>query len=308
MDLASIEIPALSGLDALRSERAPKDVPQMACAIVGGRLTVGAGSAELRTYISQRTSQLTPSAGGIHLIIPTAGQVTAIDGHKSFQAERGEALLLAQPGRIHCVWSAGSASVIVHLRRARIQAEASRVLEAPRRLAAVCAVIPCRRGDPLATAAADLIGYLSGSVHRSARGERLEQAIIVALIDAIQKRRGSVEILSVAGSLNRVVQYLRAHPNRAHTADELAAVSGVTIAVLRRNFKSCFGVPLSAFVRDVRLDWVHERLSSQAESRSIQQLASEAGFTLGLLARAYQRRFMETPSRTRARAFATQRT
>lgn len=116
------------------------------------------------------------------------------------------------------------------------------------------------------------------------------------------------DAVRVSRSLTRAAAHLVANPDTPCTAEELARIAGVTLPTLQRNVKRCLGISLARFVERERLTWLRERLMSPLESRSIALLAEASGYRRpSTLARSYQRLFGETPTETRARAFAASR-
>jgi len=272
-------------------------------------LQAGETSVDVRRFAAQRPTHLTPTAGVVHLVIPTAGRMAAAEAGLRDEIIPGAALLLARHEKTRCIWSDDGVGLIVHLPRARIQAEATAVVGEPCRLGGVTAVLRCGDADPLGKAVAALLhrGAAATEMTRS-EGVALQRVIIAALVKSLRTAHDDRDVFPVAGSVKRAADHIRAYPQTRYAAEDLAAIAGVTIATLRRNFKACMGVSISLFTQQARLDWVRERLGGATESRSIGQLALDAGFgSPGILARAYQRRFSETASQTRARAFGTTR-
>jgi AraC-like DNA-binding protein len=270
------------------------------------RLALGAGSVDFRKFETQRVSQLTPTATVVHLIIPLAGRMLVVADDLDMEVSAGMALLLARPERVECTWSAGMAALVIHLQRNRVQAHATRAFDTPCRLAGLSVGLAAGSNDPLGQAAATLLTRMeAASELRPSEAMKLEDIVMRALVDSVRGTTDPLGIFIVARSVKRAVDHVRTHPEQPCTVEDLAAVAGVTVATLRRNFKSCLGAPITGFVQQTRLEWLRTRLGCETESRSIRELAEHLGFSApGTLARAYQRRFDETPTQTRARAFA----
>jgi len=111
--------------------------------------------------------------------------------------------------------------------------------------------------------------------------------------------------IPASASVRRAMDHLHQGSALDCTAEQLAGVAGVTLPVLRRNFKNCLGLTLTQFMLEARLQWARERLGSNTESRSIAELAAVIGLSGVRFSRVYQRIFGETPTRTRMRAFHT---
>ncbi|NWL10420.1 hypothetical protein DM793_03760 [Paenarthrobacter nitroguajacolicus] len=81
---------------------------------------------------------------------------------------------------------------------------------------------------------------------------------------------------------------------------DLADQVGVSLRRLQAGFRNVFGVTPSQYLRNVRIDRVHEQLMSTArDATSVGELASAAGFNhLGRFSMDYRRRFGISPAET----------
>jgi len=83
----------------------------------------------------------------------------------------------------------------------------------------------------------------------------------------------------------------------------LAEVTGIGIRALQIGFRRHFGTSISQMLLDIRLAHLNARLSSARPGQHVTDIAYELGFThLSRMARAYGRKFGETPSATLRRA------
>lgn len=268
------------------------------------RFRIGGVHAAYHTFAPQRALALTPNDSLVYVVLPLRGGVVAVTADGAYDAQEGQGLLLARAERVTCVWKAGSAGLTLHMPRAAIQADASRLFDEPRRLAGLVATFDW----------SDRPAFLAGSPFDSRlladdltrdEAQASERSLCESLVRAIAAARLDVSAFPVAKSVLRAVQHIRAHPHRAWTGEGLAPVAGVTAATLRKNFRACLGLTVTQVVREARLQWVRQALGNHHESRSIARLAEAAGFgSADVLARAYQKRFGETPTQTRGRAFA----
>jgi AraC-like DNA-binding protein len=269
------------------------------------RLRVGGIHGAYRPFPNQRAVTLTPSDSLIYVILPLVGGVVAATAEDTHEAGAGEALLLARAERVSCVWHPGSAGLVLHIPRAWIQAAAARLFDEPCRLAGAVSVFawddrPAFLGGPPFEP-----GLIDNSLRPAASVAR-QRVLCESLVHAIEKAGLGKAAFSVAKSVMRALAHVRANPSGAWTVEDLAPVAGVTAATLRKNFRACLGLTVTQVVREARLQWVRDQLASTHESRSIAALAEAAAFGgAGVLARAYQQHFGETPTQTRARAFAS---
>ncbi|MCG2841231.1 AraC family transcriptional regulator [Sandaracinobacter sp. RS1-74] len=274
------------------------------------RFKAGRLDFDYRIFAKQRSSTLTPTEAMVHVVVPLAGEAVVVGIDESYSLVAGQALLLAGAERTICVWMAGSRALLLHVPRAALQSEASRLFGEPRRVSMIDCVFDWT-ADAIAACRGDLTHHAImgrpvdlGPKARTAA----EKCVLAALIDALRADAQAGAIFPVARSVQRAVDYVRQNPCLNWTVEELAALAGVSAGTLHRNFRNCLGISPARLVQQLRLEWVRARVSCATESRSIGELAVASGFGLsGMLNRAYQRHFGETPTQTRARAFRSQR-
>ncbi|WP_237832094.1 AraC family transcriptional regulator [Sandaracinobacteroides sayramensis] len=276
-------------------------------AILRQRFRIGRMDFDYRAFPRQRAVALTSGDTMIHVVLPIAGSMLVPDGSGgNGRLGAGSALLLAAGSRTTCIWAAGSRALMLHIPRAAVQAEASRATGEPRRLAAIDHVFgwsAAQAGTALPRPAA-----VSRLEYSGLDDILLERRTLADLVSTLLEEPMAATLFPVARSVQRAVEQIRANPQHGWSAHDLVPVAGVTVGTLRRNFRTCLGVTITQHVQQIRLEWVRLRLESQTESRSISDLSLAAGFgASGMLNRAYQRHFGETPSQTRARAFRSRR-
>ena len=98
--------------------------------------------------------------------------------------------------------------------------------------------------------------------------------------------------------LERARELVHARFRERLRASEVADEVSVHPVHLSRNFREHYGVPLSSYIRRLKLEWVAEQLVSSDEP--ISNLALRAGFSdQSHLTRRFKRRFGVTPARYR---------
>ncbi|WP_341021121.1 AraC family transcriptional regulator [Brevundimonas diminuta] len=278
-------------------------------AILRQRFKAGRIDFDYRAFPRQRAVTLAATDAMIHIVVPLAGTAVVVGDDQGFTDKLmlgvGSAFLLASSNRTVCVWASGAGALMLHIPRAAIQAAASRMTGEPRRLAASDHLFqwsPAQAGLTLPRPVA------GGSVDFSeAESAIIERRALTDLLTTLLATPEAGALFPVARSVQRAVEQIRAKPQQNWSVHDLAPFAGVTVATLRRNFRTCLGVTVTQLVQQIRLDWVRARLESRNESRSISNLSLAAGFgASGMLTRAYQRRFGETPSQTRTRIFRSQ--
>ncbi|MBB93309.1 MAG: AraC family transcriptional regulator [Rhodobacteraceae bacterium] len=104
------------------------------------------------------------------------------------------------------------------------------------------------------------------------------------------------------GYVRRAEQILEAEAREAPTIGEVAARVGVSARTLSGGFRRFRGVSPREFLAARRLDGLKAELETEAEGRTVSDIASGWGFVnFGALAGRYRARFGELPSQTRAR-------
>lgn len=266
------------------------------------RFRIGDVHAVYRLFPTQCAISLVPTDREIHIVLPVRGAAVAVAGD-SHKAGPGEALLLARTERLVCLWQPGSAGLMLRLPRAAVQAEAARLFKGPRRLAGVVSTFEWSdrpgllAGPPFDPRLLGAVGWQDGA-------DECQGSLCASLVRAIAAAGLDTAAFPVAKSVQRALDHIRTHPQRAWSVEDLVPITGVTPATLRRNFRACLGLTVTQVTRQARLHWVRRQLVSPHESRSIALLAEAAGFSgANVLARAYQQCFGETPTQTRSRAF-----
>ncbi|SNT29708.1 helix-turn-helix domain-containing protein [Sphingopyxis indica] len=270
------------------------------------RFKLGPLDLDFRAFPRQRAVSLTSTDATVHVLLPITGTVVVVREDDTLTLGAGSALLLAAGSRAAAVCAAGSSALFLHIPRAAIQALASSRFGAARRLAAIDHRFDWsveQMGVALPRAS------IAGDIGHSALDDRLlEKGALEGLVETLQADPAAELLFPVARSVQRAVEHIRADPKQSWTIHELAQIAGVTSGTLRRNFRTCLGVTVTQLIQQIRLEWVRTRLESPNESRSIGDIALAAGFgTPGMMSRAYQRHFGETPSQNRARAFRAMR-
>lgn len=270
------------------------------------RVLRGEGYAiESWVFERERSIHLTASDRTIHLIVPVEGSVSAIPEGLFGAVRPGQAILLAGRQTATLTWAAGAAGAIVSLPRHRLQAHASRLFGEPLRLAPVNSRL--ERLDE-AGGLVDILqslwrlspARLGGAEHEAA--SQFTRRLALAVVEAVGRDRSS-GALTPAHSVRRAIDHVRASAPAELGIACLAAAAGTTERTLRDNFRAVLGQSVQAFVQEARLQWAHDRLGSAQDNRSIEAFATAAGFRNSRsFARAYQGKFGQTPSLTRARA------
>ena len=230
-------------------------------------------------------------AGSAEFELPASashiGLAILIDGDARFDVDgasmhvcAGQAVLNSYYGVVRGIWPEGGRVIRVGLSRKAVQARASANHGGARRLARAAFIIGADNG--LAT--------LTGA-----------NAAIEAVITGLAAEHGIDEACPLSRSISLARRRLDADPARAWDLEDLARGVGVTPVTLQRGFRDCIGVTVAGYAQAIRLGEARERLTNGRETRPLSAIAHAAGFaSVTAFARAYQRVFGVTPTRTRA--------
>lgn len=98
--------------------------------------------------------------------------------------------------------------------------------------------------------------------------------------------------------VRRTEEYMRAHAHEPLMIEQLAEHAGVSVRTLFAGFRDFCGTSPMAYLRNLRLEQVHQELSSQPHA-VITEVAFKWGFAhLGRFAQEYKRRYGCLPSET----------
>lgn len=94
-------------------------------------------------------------------------------------------------------------------------------------------------------------------------------------------------------------QFMEENLSRQITLQDLALAAKTTPRTLRNAFHHCYGTSPMCYLKTMRLDHAHRRLTTAASGANITNIAMDCGFRhLGRFSKEYKERFGETPSQT----------
>lgn len=103
--------------------------------------------------------------------------------------------------------------------------------------------------------------------------------------------------------LKKATDFIQAYPDQSITIETLTNITGVTGRTLFYGFSRFLGLSPMRYLRDVRLERVHQDLLDPSQPRSVTDVATRWGFyQLGRMAQNYKERYGESPRDTLARA------
>jgi len=149
----------------------------------------------------------------------------------------------------------------------------------------------------------DDIGNADSIVRRPLFAEPLSQALINAVL-LTSGHEYSTELHSpITRHVSRrpvkqAIDAVHAHPEAGHTSASLAQLTGVSVRTLQAAFRQQLGISPMGYVRQVRLENVHNDLRSGI-GRTVAEVAHRWGFAqLGRFATAYRAVYGVAPSST----------
>jgi AraC-like DNA-binding protein len=240
------------------------------------------------------------------VVVPVVGvaEVRGISGVERVAV--GDALVIGQVLPVTLAAAVPSALVVLEICRSAVQVEAYARTALPRRTGRVSFVVDCSDPEsPFAQAVASDSAFRIRSAERTAAA--VDRDAVAALAGEFCARSDCEGVFPLAGSVRRALDELAQPRNEAVSLEDVMRAAGVIHLTLRRAVKEITGISLAQLLLDARLAWTRARLGSDRESRSLSELAAALGLKPTAFARAYQRRFGETPSQTRSRAFQSAR-
>jgi AraC-like DNA-binding protein len=232
------------------------------------------------------------------LVVPKQGAtLTVLESGVVHLLTVGSAALVAHPGQVRIQPDMGAVR-LRWLDRRRFQRWVTAHYREPRRLQASIILF-----DPRGPGVAKEIDGLGAGAPCQAAGGLQEDRLCQAVIEAIDAADANGEAWSVYRPLKRALDYILANLGADCSREVVAGAAGMTTKTLERQAAAYFGSSLATFVADLRLTAAFQALASARDSRPVEVVAGRYGFSsASAFARAYRRRFGESPTATRVRA------
>jgi AraC-like DNA-binding protein len=253
----------------------------------------------------------TAEAENYHVNLPLFGGTDSRSGRlEPVRSTPGRAAVFMPGLPAEIDWQAGCAQFCLMLPRAVLQQELEAMLDRP--LSDPLVFTPAmdvRSGDGRAWL--DLLrlierqsSYSHGLLDHPRAAEHLESLLVEGLLlaqphnytDALDEPRRP----PAPPSVREAVELMRSRPEQPWTTAALARSVAVSARSLQDGFARWIGVPPTRYLRDVRLDRVHEDLqSADPHTATVSQVAGRWGFLyLSRFAAAYREKFGESPAET----------
>ncbi|MFK4106220.1 AraC family transcriptional regulator [Streptomyces sp. NPDC019531] len=271
-----------------------------------GALTVG----DIRFGTEMRMSFGEP--GVYHVAVPFGGCFSVQEGRGDVEFATERRALVFDPARdIHVdTWSADCQALTVKVDKAAVLRQLEVLLgRAVRRPPRFGPYMDVSRGPGLSWVRLAMWNLRELDVqhgmlsHPMIRG-RLEQTLLEGMLLATDHTfREALEAPPPPmrpASVKRVMDAVQELPAEPYDANRLAAIAQVSLRTLQEAFRRHVGMSPMAYVHEVRLQHVHQRLRAAAPgTTTVTDVAHAWGFVhLGRFARRYRERFGESPSQT----------
>jgi AraC-like DNA-binding protein len=246
------------------------------------------------------------------LQIPLEGSARVAHRGEEVDASARRATILNPDRETRMIWSEDCRKLLLQVDRAHLERVAEELLGGPlpgpvRFAPAVDLESPAGRelrARVLAAARAVDRGDLwcGRAGLREGRAERdLAESLLTLQPSNISHAFWRRERPMLPRDLRRAVEFMHAHYPEPLRLDTIAAHCGLCPRALQIGFRKAFGLSPMQYLRQVRLDAAHYRLSRRRDPERVGDVAHACGFShLGRFAQDYRARFGESPGRARA--------
>jgi AraC-like DNA-binding protein len=250
------------------------------------------------------------------LQVPIRGRaLTRTGGREVESTPRAVASLLSPTLPTRMIWRDHCAQLILLVDRQRVESRAAALADAAARPIEFDPHIDL--DTPFGRALQSQIEYLVDLAEHGGPGSGLPPVMAATLRESIvgllltgQRHNLSAAIHRSAprseplpAVFKRAWEILEAHAAEPLDLERLAQVSGIGIRSLQLGFKRYFGVSISTALLDIRLEYLHARLSNAKPGERIVDIAFDLGFShLSRMAGVYRAKFGESPSETLRRS------
>lgn len=251
--------------------------------------------------------------GNFYLLqIPLRGGAEVRCGQQHITSTTRLASLPSPTERLRMRWADDSPHLIVRFSQAALRRQLEQLLQAPLQQALVFdlgvpldapGITPMLNFVKYLCATLDEDNALSGTpLALQAEGYLLSSLLTLAPHNYSPTMQANSRRSLLPRSVRRAQEFLHSRVNDPVSLADVCQHLGVSARALQLAFRQHTSDSPMAYLRNIRLDRIHERLkhAKQDELVSISQLAAEYGFLhLGHFAEHYQARFGELPTQTR---------
>lgn len=272
------------------------------------RLTLGQLS-----YGADVKVDVPPPESCFHLALPMQGACVIGQGAESVGIEAGAyAAMMSTDLPLSVHWSPDSVQYIVKIPRVSLEQQLARLAGRPVP-GPVHFDLRFALGTPGAQALLSSVDFLWRELDRPGglgsvpmAREHLERCVLTQLLTVVPHDHAHLldapAATESAGRIPRLIEYIDAHADEDLSPAALAHLAGITERALQLGFRKEVGTTPAAYVRAVRLDRVHDELSSGLRGATITDVAMRWGFFHpSRFAQQYRARFGVLPSQTAER-------
>jgi AraC-like DNA-binding protein len=249
--------------------------------------------------------------GSYHINVPLTGSFTARHGGRQIRGSPSRAGVYRPDGRNILRRSSADCHLLaVKVGTAALEGQLAAFMDTPvrgpLRLAGeldLCAA-PGRGCADLVRVLGAEINNPTGLVYQPIVAAPLEECLLMALLYAVDHQYSGIlnrpEGRGAARHIARAVEAIHGEPESPYTIAALARIAGLSPRCLRYEFHRQVGVPLMAYVRQVRLVRAHaDLLAADPDETTVVEVARRWGFPSARhFAVRYRARFGVSPSQT----------
>lgn len=247
------------------------------------------------------------------LLMPVRGYCAARYDDQRITIEPDACYVVNPFAPITLHWKSQSALRVVKIDRAELDRHLESMIGAPARQPVVFSPDTSRPVGDL-TGLMRFIDLLFADVDdaepvlSSQTGEAATEALLLSLL--LRRYPNDAQVLldrpvarAVPYYVKRVEEYIRLHAAEAPTLNDMIRIGGVSARTLFKGFRDFRGIGPVGFLKQVRLDQVHNDLHNAGGGQTVTQIATNWNFHhLGNFARDYRARHGQSPSETLRKA------
>lgn len=244
----------------------------------------------------------TAHEGALAVNLPITGSLTSRIGRRVHVATPERATVYPADAPVRLVkWDADCRILGVRVDLAHLQREAARLFGVVPTMPTELSLHGHEESDWVSLVQTIARSRTDHPLVREQLAGAVTTAILLAAIPDDAGASGSAE----PRTIRKLVERLRAEPELAWTAADMAEVASASIRRLQEGFREHLGTTPRDFLKSIRLERAKLQLENPAPCTTVTDIALANGFVhLGRFASDYRTRYGESPSETLRRALA----
>ncbi len=243
------------------------------------------------------------------LEMPISGSVQLDHGGQTVVNRVGTATIVSPSQAVRSLWSEDCGQRMIKISLGAVERQVARMLGRAMTGALVFDPLINLSSEPgrsivrLANFLYDQYEVEPGLLGERRVSEEIENALITLLL--LGQPNSYSDALAASGStavprhVRRALAYIEQNLREDISIEQVIEVSAVSARALYTGFERFVGTPPQLYIRNRRLDGVHDDLIQASAPTTVSELAMDWGFThFGRFSAEYRRRFDELPSET----------